>query len=95
MLAFADLTSQPRPDKLVMYVDDAAAAVDQFGLHPAETGANVMLVRPTDRSAFHRSYEKDRLRYASPSLMAADLAHTPTFERVLAWMAKHESAWRR
>jgi hypothetical protein len=93
-LAFARLASQPMPDKLVMYVDDTAAAVDQFGLHPAEDAANVVLVRPTDRSVFHRSYEKDRLRYVSPSLTAADLEDDPTFERALAWMAKHESVWR-
>jgi hypothetical protein len=93
-LAFADLASEPRPNKLVMYVDDATAAVNQFGFHPAEDGSNVMLVKPVERSVFHRSYERDRLRYVSPSVMAADLAHTPNFERVLAWMAKHESAWR-
>jgi hypothetical protein len=93
-LAFADLAAEPRPDRLVAYVDDPAAAVNQFGLHSTETAGNVMLVRPSDRSVFHRSRERDRLRYVSPSVMAADLGHTPSFERVLAWMAKHESAWR-
>jgi hypothetical protein len=93
-LAFAHLASRPAPERIVMYVDDSAAAVNQFGLHPAENTANVLLVKPADRSVFHRSYERDRLRYASPSLMAADLEDEPTFERGLAWMAKHESRWR-
>lgn len=92
--AFARLASHPDPEKVVMYVDDCAAAVDQFGLHPAERGADVVLVKPADRSVFHRSYERDHLRYVSPSLMAADLEDEPTFERCLTWMAKHESDWR-
>jgi len=92
--ALARLASRPAPRTLVMYVDDRPAAVDQFGLHPAEGPADVVLVRPADRSVFHRSYERDHLRYASPSLMAADLEDEPAFERGLAWMAEHEARWR-
>ncbi len=93
-LAFAQLACRPARDRLVMYVDDLAAAANQFGLHPVEEGGNVVLVKPADRSVFHRSYEKDGLRYVSPSLMAGDLVDEGLFEQALDWMAKHESAWR-
>jgi hypothetical protein len=94
-LAFALLAAQPTPSKMVMYVDDPAAAASQVGLHPADEGANVTLVKPGDRSVFHRSYEKDGLRYVSPSLMVGDLEDEATFEQALAWMASHESDWRK
>jgi hypothetical protein len=80
---------------LVMYVDEPAAAVGQLFLHPAGDDANVMLIKPSDRSVFHRSSEEKGLRYVSPSLAAADLEDEQTFEQALAWMERHESAWRR
>jgi hypothetical protein len=99
-MAFAQLASNQTPPTLVMYVDDPAAALVQFGLHATEgsaheDGANVVLVKPADRSVFHRSYENDGLRFVSPSLMAADLADEQTLDRAIAWMAAHETAWRR
>ena len=75
-------------------MDDVQDAVAQFKLHPAGDKANVVLVKPTDRSVFQRSTESAGLRYVSPSLMAADLGASDAFEPVLAWMAKHEAAWR-
>jgi hypothetical protein len=93
-LAFAHVAAQPTPHQMVIYVDDTPAAARQFGLHPAEDDANLVLVKPADRSVFHRSYEKDGLRYVSPSLMVADIEDEQVFEQALAWMAKHESAWR-
>jgi len=93
--AFAQIATQPRPTRLVMYVDEPEAAVAQFGLHPAEEDANVVLVKSADRSTFQRSSEKDGFRYVSPSLMAADLEDEQLFERAVAWMAAHEADWRR
>jgi hypothetical protein len=93
-LAFARLASQSLPQRLVMYVDDPIAAMTQFGLHKADDGANVVLVKPVDRSVFHRSREKDGLRYVSPSLAVADLPGEVSFERALAWMSTHEPKWR-
>jgi len=94
-LAFSELASRPIGAKLVMYVDDPAAAIRQFGLHPAEDGANVMLVKPLDRSVFQRSHETAGLRYVSPSLTAADLENEQTFEQAMTWMSQHEQDWRR
>jgi hypothetical protein len=94
-VAFAHLADRPTPEKVVMYVEDVPAAASQFGLHPAEDGANVILVKPADRSVFYRSYEKDGLRYVSPSLMAADIDDECTFDLALAWMAQHTMTWQR
>jgi hypothetical protein len=93
-LAFARLAGLDFPDAAVLYVDDVQDAVAQFKLHPADAGANVLLVKPNDRSVFQRSTENAGLRYVSPSLMAADLGASDSFESVLGWMAKHESDWR-
>jgi len=93
-IAFARLASKGEPDAAVLYVDDLQETVAQFRLHPAGGHANVILVKPNDRSVFHRSTEETGLRYVSPSLMAADLGASDVLESVLAWMAKHESQWR-
>jgi hypothetical protein len=93
-LAFARLAGRNAPDAAVVYVDDVQDAVSQFRLHPAGGAANVVLVKPTDRSVFQRSREDAGIRCVSPSLMAADLGANDAFESVLAWMAKHESSWR-
>jgi hypothetical protein len=96
-LAFARLAGGIIPDTAVVYVDDPQEAVAQFRLHPsadADGKANVILVKPSDRSVFQRSTEKSGLRYVSPSLMAADIGASNAFDPVLSWMAKHESTWR-
>jgi hypothetical protein len=93
-IAFARLAPRTAADVAVVYVDNVAEAVAQFRLHPADNVANVVLVKPSDRSVFQRSTENAGLRYVSPSLMAADLSASPAFEPVLSWMAKHESTWR-
>lgn len=93
--AFARMANRPRPNTLVMYVEEPDEAARQFGLHPCIDDANVVLVKPADRSVFQRSYEKDGFRYVSPSLMAGDLDDEQLFEQALAWMAEHEADWRR
>ena len=92
--AFAKLAKHDVAGPAVLYVDDVNDAVAQFKLHPAGRESNVVLVKPGDRSVFQRSSEAAGLRYVSPSLMAADLGSSDAFEPVLAWMSKHESAWR-
>jgi hypothetical protein len=93
--AFAQMANRARPNLLVMYVDEPDEATRQFGLHPTVDDANVVLVKPADRSVFQRSYEKDGFRYVSPSLMAGDLDDEQLFEQALVWLAEHESDWRR
>jgi len=93
-LAFARLAARDASDSAMLYVDDIRETVVQFSLHPTDGETNVTLIKPSDRSVFQRSTEAAGLRYVSPSLMAADLGDSDAFESVLAWMAKHESAWR-
>ena len=93
-LAFARLAARDASNPATLYVDDIRETVAQFRLHPADDEANVTLIKPHDRSVFQRSTEAAGLRYVSPSLMAADLGTSDAFESVLAWMAKHEPAWR-
>jgi len=92
--AFAGLALQPLPGVAVLYVDEIEDAVAQFALRPASDDADLILVKPADRSVFQRSREDRGLRYVSPSLMAADLGDDHAFETALGWMAAHESAWR-
>jgi hypothetical protein len=92
--AFARISGAPVRDPVTLYVDDAAGAVAQFGLHPAKEKANVILISPFDRSVFHRSSEKKGLRHVSPSLMVADLDDGDDPESVLRWLVAHESDWR-
>jgi hypothetical protein len=93
-VAFARLAASALPTTAVTYVEEVDIAVDQFLLHPAGQDANCILVKPADRSVFHRSSEAKGLRYVSPSLMAADLGDHPDFEAALTWMGQHEAIWR-
>jgi hypothetical protein len=93
--AFAVRAAGPPPATSVLYVDEVEAAVAQFGLHPVADQGNVVLIKPGDRSVFHRSQEQAGLRCVSPSLMAADLGDPEQFELALRWLAKHEATWRR
>jgi hypothetical protein len=93
-LAFAKRADRPLPNLALLYVDDVPAGVEQFSLHAVETNASIILMKAADRSIFLRSSEAAGLRYVSPSLMAADLADSATFEAALAWMVENVSAWR-
>lgn len=69
------------------------------GLRPAESGANVMLIEPGDDTVFAGAEERDGVRYAALSQVAADLLTSPgrgpaEAEKLLSWMGKNEDAWR-
>lgn len=91
--AFAMLAASPMPPVAVLYVDDVPDAVAQLGLHPAADEADIILVKPTDRSVYQRSREENGLRRVSPSLMVADLDEHDTVE-ILRWLGQHLSRWR-
>jgi len=92
--AFAALAGDTKPRSATLYVDDVEAAISQFGLRPADDHADLVVIKPADRSVFWRSREKNGLRYVSPSLMAADLDDQNLFTATLRWLAKHEASWR-
>jgi hypothetical protein len=92
--ALARLTGAPTHAPLLAYVDDVASASGQLGLHPCDSGANVILIRPTEPCVFQRATESDGLCYVSPGWMLADLHDDRERAAALAWMATHENSWR-
>lgn len=83
-----------------LWVRDAAAAAAALALRPGGPGANVMLVETDENAVFEGTTERDGLRYAAPSLVAADLLTSPgrspqEGEALIAWMMSNEDRWRR
>lgn len=83
-----------------VYVDDIAGAAQALGLRDVEAGANVLLAQAFDDVVFDRTQEVDRIAYAAPSQVAADLLTGPgrgpsEGEEMMQWMARNEDAWRR
>lgn len=98
--AAARLAPVAAPRLLTLFVDDAAEAARRLDLRPAEAGANVLLAEPGDPVVFDRTIDRDGLRLAGPSQIAADLLTSPgrgpaEAEALLGWMKDHEDAWRR
>jgi hypothetical protein len=82
-----------------VFVDDPPAVAESLELRPAESGGNVMLVRPLDAVVFERRWVEDGLTFAALSQVAADLSTSPgrapaEGEELLAWMSKNQDAWR-
>lgn len=95
--AFFEKYAQTR--MVLIYAERPAELADRLELRPVETGANVLLVRPTDEVVFTRSTKRDGLRVAAPSQIAADLLNGPgrspaEADALLDWMQGNESVWR-
>lgn len=87
------------PRLLTLYTDDLAALVDETGLRPTQSGANVQIVEPIDEEVFRGVSEKDGLRYAGLPQVVVDLLDGPgrapaEAEELIAWMKKNEEVWR-
>jgi len=98
-LAATRLSSVAAPRLAVVYVDRADQAAAEFDLHPADNGANVLLIEPLSEVAFERPLKLDGLNLANPSQVAADLLTSPgrgpaEGEALLKWMQAHEAHWR-
>jgi hypothetical protein len=83
-----------------IYTDDSGGLAKQIELRPVETGANVLLLQPSDDVVFARAKTFDGVRIAAPSQIAVDLLNGPgrapaEAEALLDWMTKNESSWRR
>jgi hypothetical protein len=95
--AFAPLA----PARLAaIWIRDASGAATRLGLRPTESGANVLLLEPTDDVVFEGATQRDGVWYAGPSQVAADLLTSPgrgpaEAEELIAWMQANEEAWRR
>jgi hypothetical protein len=82
-----------------VYVEDPEGAARALGLHPADAGANVVLLQPQDDTTLTRADDRDALRTAPLPLVVADLLSGPgrspaEAEALMAWMAAHERVWR-
>lgn len=84
---------------LVIYSDNIAALAEALEMIPADTAANVALLRPFDPVVWQLRSEQDGVRYVAPSQVAADCltgnGRMPSEgEAVLAWMLANETQWR-
>ena len=82
-----------------LYVDDPETAAQSLGLRPAETGGNVVLVRPFDPVAYERAEYDDDITYASATQVLVDLMKGPgrgpaEAEALLEWMRDNEDRWK-
>ena len=87
------------PRLVALYVDDPDTAARSLGLRPAETGGNVLLVRPFDPVAFERAEYDDGIAFARVTQVLLDLMTGPgrgpaEAEALLAWMRDKEDTWK-
>ena len=87
------------PRLAALYVDDPETAAQSLGLRPADTGANVLLVRPFDPVAFERAECDDGIAYARVTQVLLDLMKGPgrgpaEAEALLEWMQDNEDRWK-
>lgn len=85
---------------LTVFVPDASAAADQLTLRPVDRGANVVLVEPFDDVVYRAAAIRDRLTYAAPSQVVADLLTGPgrapeEGASLIEALAKLDSGWTR
>lgn len=84
----------------MIYTTDALATAQQWGLRPAEVGANVILAEPELDVPLVRTIQReDGLILAAPAQAAVDLLTGPgrspsEAEELLAWMQANEPVWR-
>jgi hypothetical protein len=82
-----------------IWIRDAEQAASKLGVRPAESGANTLLIEPTDDLVFENAAQREGVWYAAPSQVAADLLSSPgrgpaEGEELIAWMQANEGKWR-
>jgi hypothetical protein len=84
----------------MIYVDDAAQAADEWGLRPADKGANVILAEPKYDVVFSGTTTNDQGNViVAPAQAVVDLLSGPgrnpsEGEELISWMELNEPAWR-
>lgn len=101
-IAAAAWTEPYAPARAAMiYVEDAAAAQEAWGLRPTESGQNVLLAESDLGIAFERTATNtDGVEVVACSQVAVDLLTGPGRApeealELLDWMERNESTWRR
>ncbi|MEX0985535.1 MAG: hypothetical protein WD096_10895 [Actinomycetota bacterium] len=97
--AAARLAPVAAPTLLVIYTMSPRDLAQELDLLPAETGADVVLVRPDNEVVFARAVQDGGLVWAAPSQVAMDcLAGSGRMpaegDAVVDWMRETESTWR-
>ena len=87
------------PRLAALYVDDPETVAQSLGLRPAETGANVLLVRPFDPVVFERAEYDDGITYTRATQVLLDVMTGPgrgpaEAEALLEWMRGNEEEWK-
>ena len=87
------------PALLSVYAEDVDAVASALDLIPADEGANVVLLSPSDAVVWERTIERDGVRYVAPSQAAIDCltgnGRMPAEgEALLEWMLANEEEWR-
>ena len=93
------LAAVAAPALLAVYCENAAALASDLGLVPADEGANVVVLRPSDPVVWERTVTDGGTRFVAPSQVAIDCltgnGRMPAEgEAVLQWMPAHEANWR-
>ena len=86
------------PRLTTIYARNPEHAIQQLGLRPADTGANVLIGKPFDPVVFERTESDDGITYARVTQVAADLMTAPgrgpaESESLIEWMRNKEPIW--
>lgn len=87
------------PALLAAYVDEPNLLADALALLPADSGANVLLLKPYDPVVWQRLSVTENISYVAESQAAADCltgnGRMPAEgEALLEWMTTNEATWR-
>ena len=87
------------PRLAALYADDPESAALSLGLRPAETGGNVLLMRPFDPVVYERAECANGITYARATQVLVDLMKGPgrgpeEAEALLEWMRDNEEEWK-
>lgn len=97
--AAARLAPVTAPSLLTIYTMTPRELEDQLDLLPADAGADVVLIRPDNKTAFEGATRDGGIAWAGPSQVAIDcLAGTGRMpaegEALVAWMSENTGEWR-
>ena len=87
------------PASLVFYCDEPETIADKLNLLPADTGANVVILKPFDQIIWQRTTVDEQIQYVSPSQTAIDCltgnGRMPAEgQAVIDWMLANQTEWR-
>lgn len=97
--AAARLAPVAAPTLLVLYTMNPRELASEMDLLPAEAGADTVLIRPDNNSAFGGAQRDGGIAWAAPSQIAIDClggsGRMPSEgEALIAWMRENEGRWR-